>query len=171
MRLSRSLLLASIVALGMSTFSASADDKARYAIKEETSATGTSIVSKVVKGSIPLNFSYEQLSEENKRSVRALYETMGPGDEPPYPLKGLQPFLAAVRQANLRLGERGKLSLTVKVDSHGVAQDVAVYQTPSPEMGRFAATAALQQAFKPALCKGIPCSMDFLYEVMLEIKL
>lgn len=171
MRLSRSLLLASIVALGMATFSASADDKARYVMKEDISQVGTLIRSNAVTASFPLNFSYEQLSEAQKQGVRSKYQSLGPDDEPPYPLKGVQPFLAAIHQANMRMQERGKISLTVRVDSNGVAQDVAIYQAPTPEMGKFAASVALQQQFKPGSCKGTPCSMEFLYEVTLNIKL
>lgn len=170
MRLSRSLLLVSIGAFGMVAFTASADDKARYVLKEDNSAVGTLIRSNAVTASIPLNFSYEQLSDAQKQIVRSRYQSLGPDDEPPYPLKGVQPFLAAIHKANTRMVEEGKISLTVRVDSNGVAQDVAIYQAPTPEMGQFAAAVALQQPFKPGSCKGTPCSMEFLYEVTLHIK-
>lgn len=148
-----------------------ADEKAKYVLREDTSQTGSSITRRIITGTTPLNFSYEQLSEEDKLRLRSDYEAMAPDDEPPYPLRGLAPFLKAVHEANRHLGERGKISLTVTVDSEGVPRNVAVYETTSPEMGRFAANVALQQKFKPALCKGKPCTMDFLYEVTMEVKL
>lgn len=107
---------------------------------------------------------YAELSAEERRRLRAGYLNLGAADEPPYPLNGLVRLNRAMREARGRLHQDGPLSLLVKVDSRGEPSTVEVLRSPSERMTRVLAGALLQEKFKPGLCAGQPCSMEFPYQ-------
>lgn len=146
-----------------------AQEAPRYALTEDMAETGTVIKRKGVKASIPLNYSYAQLSEEQKLAVREQYEGMPAADEPPYPLKGLAPFLRDVYAAQRILQVQGKLVLAVQVNSQGEGKEVAIFESPDDKMANFAAAAAIKQRYKPGVCGGVPCTMDFVYTVAFNL--
>lgn len=146
-----------------------AQEAPRYTLTEDMAETGTIIKRKGVKGSIPLNYGYAQLSEEQKLSVRDQYEGLPAADEPPYPVKGPEPFLREVYAAQRILQVRGKLVLAVQVNSKGECKEVAIFESPDDKMANFAAAAAIKQRYKPGLCGGVPCTMDFVYTVTFNL--
>ncbi|MNN91692.1 hypothetical protein D3C81_2098370 [compost metagenome] len=90
-------------------------------------------------------------------------------DEPPYPLKGLAPFLREVYAAQRILQVRGKLVLAVQVNSKGEGKEVSIFESPDDKMANFAAAAAIKQRYKPGVCGGVPCTMDFVYTVTFNL--
>lgn len=142
-----------------------AQEAPRYALTDDVAQTGTIIKRKGVTANIPLNYGYEQLSEEQKRAVRDQYDGMPETDEPPYPVKGPEPFMREVYAAQRVLGVRGKLVLAVQVNSKGEGKEVSIFESPDEKMAHFAAAAAIKQRYKPGMCKGVPCTMDFVYTV------
>ncbi|MEX0141938.1 hypothetical protein MRBLMS1_002776 [Massilia sp. LMS1-1-1.1] len=146
-----------------------AQEAPRYTLTEDMAQTGTAIKHKGVKAAIPLNYSYAQLSEEQKLAVRDQYEGMPATDEPPYPLKGLAPFLREVYAAQRILQVRGKLVLAVQVNSKGEGKEVSIFESPDDKMANFAAAAAIKQRYKPGVCGGVPCTMDFVYTVTFNL--
>jgi hypothetical protein len=64
-------------------------------------------------------------------------------------------------------GEAGKLIASVTVDSQGQARDVVVYKSSSKEATTIAARALSDETYKPAICKGQPCTMAFVLRVQL----
>ena len=138
---------------------------ARHTISEDTAQTGTVIKRKGVQAKFPINYSYEQLSDDQKNVVRAQYDGLPEADEPPYPLKGTEPFLREVYAAQRVLNVRGMLVLAVQVNSKGEGKEVSIFESPDDKMGNFAAAAAIKQRYKPGRCGGVPCTMDFVYTV------
>jgi hypothetical protein len=110
---------------------------------------------------IPLNRRYADLTEGEKAIVRGWYETLKPGDEPPYPERGMRPMVEAMMKFQGRLGFEGELHLDATVGPDGRVSAVKVMRTPDAEMSRLAATVLVDTPFKPALCAGQPCRMDF----------
>ena len=53
--------------------------------------------------------------------LKALYESMGPADEPPFPANGLGPIYKAIAAAQQKLLIEGPLSVAVQVNSLGEA--------------------------------------------------
>jgi hypothetical protein len=84
-----------------------------------------------------------------------------PGDEPPFPADGLAPLYDTIRLGQQKLKVRGDLEVAVTVGSGGDAIDVQVLKSPSTEMTEFAASILLMTKYKPAVCKGQPCRMQF----------
>ncbi len=133
-----------------------------YGIKADRPATGSAIRPYAVHGSaIPLNKSYGQLTAEEKQAFNRWYEHVEPGDEPPFPLEGLRPIYDALRKAQAKLLVEGELYIFATVDVNGQVTSTKIIGNPSPEMSKFAASLLLLTKFKPAVCGGKPCIMDF----------
>ena len=109
-----------------------------------TAATGTLFASSpvaladtdlnrmVMRGALPYDRSYEQLTPEQKAVVRAEYDNVGPNDEPPYPKYGLADVADAVSRMSVRNPIEGEVILTVRVDESGEAKSVSITRLPIP---------------------------------------
>jgi hypothetical protein len=140
----------------------------RYAIKQDQPLTGSNIRRDRITSSLPLDKRYSELTNEQQDDVKSQYEQMAENDEPPFPVDGLGPLYKAISEAHkylLRahygLGVDGPLTLYVEVDSQGNATSVSAYQSPDPDMTKSAAAVAMLTRYKPAVCSGRPCAMDF----------
>jgi len=139
-------------------------------LHESSSETGRLMARNIEWDSkIPLNKTYDQLTPKQLEELRAMYVNIAPGDEPPYPIKGIKPIYAAINKAQLRIQARGELIMTVTVGPHGKATKVADYgKNNRPEMTTFAADVLLMTQYKPAVCNGTPCTMQFPFSVKLR---
>jgi len=155
-------LAAASLALCLPAF---ADDaRPEFGIREDQPTTGSMIKRYVVKGAaIPVNKRYAELTAEQKETLNGYYETIGPGDEPPFPAEGLKPIYDAVRKAQNALRVSGDLVLIVTIGPDGEARSVRAIGSPSPEMTKFASSVLLVTRYKPALCASKPCTMDYLF--------
>lgn len=137
-------------------------DTPEYGIKFDRPRTGSMIRRDAVSGSsIPINRPYEGLTEAERERVRGWYESMPVTEEPPFPREGLKPILDALLKAQQRLLVTGDLFLIASVDPTGTVTSVKAIGSPSPEMVKFAASVLLLTKFKPAVCDGSPCAMEF----------
>lgn len=133
-----------------------------YSLRQDTPSTGTNIKRDIVTGGIvPYDKRYAELTPEQQAAVKALYEQLGPGDEPPFPADGLAPILKAVAAAQQKLQVTGGLTMAVQVNPQGEATSVEVLRSPDPRMVQFVAAVLMLQKYKPALCNGSPCTMQF----------
>lgn len=134
----------------------------QYSIKEDEPALGTRIRHEQMTGSnVALNLPYERLPEKDKAALHAQWEHIAPGDEPPFPLKGLIALWDPLRQAQQKLGEEGSLFAVATVGADGRVTDVNVYKSPGQKMTRVVSQLLMLTPFKPAVCGGQPCQMDF----------
>jgi hypothetical protein len=148
------------------------DARPRYSIKQDDSDIGSNIKRNVVSGSvIPVDKKYNELTPEEQGYVKSQYEGMGPADEPPFPIDGLRPIYKAVAAAQQKLLVKGTLSMFVEVDSQGKPVSVSVYRSPDPKMTQVVGSILMLQSFKPALCNGQPCSMQFPFRITFNIRL
>ena len=138
----------------------------KYKIKEAEPATGSNIRRDVIKSSMPLDKTYRELSNEHKAMVRAEYEAMPPEDEPPFPLEGLGPLYDTLRKVSNKLDNLGDIVFIVTVDSSGEGVSARVIKADDAQIGRYAAQVAMMTRFKPALCAGKPCTMDFVIRII-----
>lgn len=135
-------------------------------LKAEQPRTGSHILHRIAAGGRqPYSASWEQLSEDQRRSFRSRYAMLDVNDEPPYPLAGIGGALRAIHAAADAHGAAlpGVLSMVVTVDSQGKAQSVGTLATPDSELAALATRVLMQEAFKPARCAGQPCSMGVPY--------
>lgn len=136
--------------------------KPQYSIKEDEPAVGTRIRHEQMTGSnVALNLPYELLPERDKAALHAEWENIPPGDEPPFPTKGLIALMDPLRRAQQKLGEQGPLFAVATVGADGQVTNVNVYKTPGEQMTRMVSQLFMLTPFKPAMCSGQPCQMDF----------
>jgi hypothetical protein len=150
---------------------AQSDPPPQFKVTEEI-RTGSIIRKDVAWSSkLPLNRTYAQLTDEQKKSLHDNYESIAPGDEPPYPIEGLKPLVIAITQAQEALRARGELKLIVTVSADGKGKKVEVIGTvDNPKMTDFAGQVMLLTKYKPAVCAGSPCTMQFGFRLKLQVK-
>ena len=123
----------------------------------------------VMRGALPYDRSYEQLTPEQKALVRAEYDNVGPNDEPPYPKYGLADVADAVSRMSVRNPIEGEVILTVRVDESGEAKSVSIYKTPDTRLSNLVALMVTRSKFKPGLCEGRPCTMNYVFRYYFKI--
>lgn len=138
-----------------------ADELPRKRYELKLPKTGTRLPPAVIKSSLPLNRRYADLDDAEKAELRAAYDRMPPEDEPPFPSDGLMPVFDALKQGADRLGVLGELVLLVDVDSAGKAQHVDAYGKVDAAYAQFAARVLAATHFKPGICGGRPCNMQY----------
>jgi hypothetical protein len=146
------------------------EEAAQFTVRQEAPTIGSNVRRDIVKSeNIPLNRQYAQLTAEQKAAVKSDYEKMSDTDEPPFPADGLLPvykYLSIAHEKN-SMQNSGKMTLYVTVDKDGKPQAVSVHESPDQTLTKVAAYALMEQKFKPALCNGTPCSMQFAFHAEL----
>ncbi len=133
--------------------------------------TGTRIRPEIVISELPLNATYEQLSADDKAKIRANYDNMPEGDEPPFPKEGLFPLWEHISGLAYKRIQKGNIMAIASVDATGKVGQVMMYETTSNTVTRVVSTVLAATEFKPAVCSGKPCAMDFIFEGRLDIDL
>lgn len=137
-----------------------------YALREPAAATGSNIRKNVIWNSaIPINRTYEQLTTDQKQRLNSLYERVDPGDEPPFPAEGLKPIFEAIWKGATKRATVGRLTVVASVEPDGTVSKVDVLDNPDTHLSKFAASVLVLTKFKPAVCKGQPCQMQYPFTV------
>ena len=106
---------------------------------------------------------YAEFTAVEKEQFHSLYENIAEGDEPPYPIEGLEPI---IRQISTRLAGKvadGEYQIILRVSADGEVKSVRLLKQPSVEDAKLIAYFLVSTKYKSALCKGTPCTMDFLF--------
>lgn len=136
--------------------------KPQYRLKEDESSTGTHIRRDRLTGSsIALNRPYARLSQADKEALHSWWENMPSGDEPPFPAQGLGALYAPLGKVHDAQLEPGTLFAVATVGTNGEVVEAKVFEAPNAKMAQAAARLLLLTEFKPAVCAGQPCRMDF----------
>lgn len=130
-------------------------------IREESPETGTRIRKDAATWKISFKKRYEELSDEERQSLRASYENMPQEDEPPYPADGMENIVKDIVQIQQAVLAKGKMFAVVDVDDEGNGRSVKFYEIPDPDMARPVALVLMKVKYKPAKCSGQPCAMEF----------
>ena len=142
---------------------------APYSPTPDRPVTGTMIERPLVTGGrVPIDKSYAELSPEEQRMVKADYGNLGASDEPPYPLNGLKSISQRIAHADVSATVDGELVMQVDVNSSGDATAVTTVRSPNAHIADVAAAALQREKYKPAMCRGQPCAMPFVYHVELS---
>jgi hypothetical protein len=140
-----------------------------------TSSTGTILkqgrTTKDIKweSEIPLNRTYGKLTPDQRAELHAMYSSLSPGDEPPFPEKGLKAIFTAIRLAQRQHQAVGELDMSVTVGPDGVPIKVENHGTVNnAKMTGVATDALMSTKYKPAKCDGTPCTMEFRFTQKLK---
>ena len=156
------LALLILLAANAASSLAAAQASPEYSIREDTVLPGSIDRRAIAKSTdIPINETYAELSAADKAKVRRQYLRLPDTDEPPFPKSGLQALLKPIARGQQKLQASGKLVLVGVVDPSGKVLKVTAIGSPSPELTKFASEVMLLTPFKPGLCAGKPCAMEF----------
>src|SRR6185436_1248194 len=118
---------------------------------------------------IPVDKTYEQFTDEEKAELRSLYKSLGPNDEPPFPLEGMKPIFSALKEAQRILKARCELNMAVTVGPDGKATRVEDFGgVRDIQMAELAQQVLLLTKYKPGKCGGSPCVMMFPFRLQLK---
>jgi hypothetical protein len=139
---------------------------AEYKIEEERPHTGSFVRRTLARTfKIPINRRYDELTRAEKAILSQDYEFASPDDEPPFPAEGLRPILVAINKAVEKIDVIGELVMVVDVGADGEAKSVRAVRSPNPEMAKFVAGLFYITKFKPAVCEGKPCAMQYPFRI------
>lgn len=134
--------------------------------------------SPALTGYLPLDLTWDRMTEPQKNVVRKHYRALGPGDEPPYPSAGTRAIYEAVVKANANVGADGPLRIDVLVGADGKAKKIKVHEKPQAEDKTHAdwllqqvADALRRNTYKPAVCEGQPCEMLYPFVFNFEVSM
>lgn len=129
--------------------------------KEGDAPAGTLLRRDNARLGLPPDKTYAELSGTDKARVRAMYDNMAPGDEPPFPARGYRGLLRAMSAVQAQLQVAGTVDMGVIVDADGRASEIKVYGTCDPQLTTAIASVLVLETYKPALCHGMPCTQEF----------
>jgi Gram-negative bacterial TonB protein C-terminal len=110
---------------------------------------------------IPLNKRYKEFNLEEKTALKSAYDLEFADDEPPFPEDGLRPLLTNISKAEECMQITGDLLLIADVNAAGKVTSVSVTKSPTPKFAKLVAQFLYITKFKPALCEGKPCDMQY----------
>lgn len=145
-------------------------DTKRYAMKE-IPRVGSHLPEERGTSPFPPAAKWENLSEVQKNTLRAMYPALERGDDPPYPVYGTRELYQAVlRQTELHDGVFGTASVLLVVGADGKPKQANIVATTNPQLAKVVATTMMVQKYKPASCQGKPCEMAYSVDLDYEIK-
>jgi outer membrane biosynthesis protein TonB len=118
-------------------------------------------------GPLPYDARYAQLTPAEREVVRSAYQAMPEGDEPPYPADGIGALLRPLLKAAHTMYIEGPVDALVEIGPDGAARSVEVYSSPEPMFTKVVVSVLMGASYKPAVCKGVPCTMQFPLRVKL----
>jgi hypothetical protein len=164
-RIQSGLAIAGLCLIGTAPALA-ADAPATYDLKEATAATGTLLKRSVIKGDVPFDKRYDQMTPEQRQRIKDRYEAMAPNDEPPFPADGLAPVMKGLLQAASAFHVDGPVEIETTIGPDGAARDVTFIRAPQNAQFKGTMTSLLMSTrYKPAICGGKACVMGFPLQV------
>jgi hypothetical protein len=134
----------------------------------ESPQSGSRIRTTAAKWKFPFDKTYDELTDDEKAMLRSAYENLGADSDPPFPLNGMKKLTTNLRKAAGLMDAHGELFAAARVDETGAVKSVSFYTSPDPEFSKVVAYYFVKEKFKPALCHGDPCVMDFPLHVIFE---
>jgi hypothetical protein len=153
--------VAAILLWLVSSSTPAADSENQYSIKRSDPEVGSNIRKDAVRWTFPLNKTWEQLTTDERARVRGSYISLAESDEPPFPLEGYAPLLKDVGRIQQKALVTGRAMLIARIDANGEPQTISVFETPDQDISKALAHAIMRTKFKPAICAGAPCAMDY----------
>lgn len=118
---------------------------------------------------LPANKRYADLTPEERAVLKSDWLPMPESDEPPFPARGLRPLYDGLIKAQARLLVEGALSVVARVGPTGEVEELRLIQSPSPEMTQAVGAMLFDTRFKPAVCGGQACTMEYPFRFVFKV--
>jgi hypothetical protein len=141
-----------------------------YRLRDEQPEAGSRIRPDAAIWALPFDKTYAELTDAQREILRLAYIDMPPEDEPPYPLNGMKPFMRQISKAQKSLRVRGDLFAVATVDESGDVRKVDFFEAPSEQMAKAVGIVLIKTKFKPGVCGGVPCVMEYPFQMRFEVK-
>lgn len=143
-------------------------EDAIYHLKPEPSASAIKEAS-VASHVRPMDKSYSQMTKSQQQGIRDEYPLLHDTDEPPYLARGPQNSVDRITTFISAEGlPGGLLDIRAQIDANGNATAFYVISSPDPKLSSFVASVLMKEKFKPGMCAGKPCTMEFHYVMNLN---
>jgi hypothetical protein len=144
------------------------DDVARYRLKTTHPSIGSLFHDTLATANrYPIDRPYSKFTAQEKAALNAEYENMPASDEPPFPEAGLEPIIRRISKLTGALHLEGAVTIYVTVDAKGNATQVSLVKYPDVETAKAIAYVLVKTKYKPAVCSGQPCRMDWAFRTRL----
>ena len=130
-----------------------------FTLKGE-SPTGTKLQSVDAHASLPFDKRYFELTEAQRSTYRARFDSISADQIPPFPRNGLRDVYRPLIDANEK-GLSGYLQVDVQVNAQGEVEDLTVLESPSNQLALASEKILRNTKFDPGYCAGEPCKMTF----------
>jgi len=117
----------------------------------------------------PMKKKFDSLTPAERAGLRALYDGMPERDEPPFPKAGMAPIMSDVAELAGVAKVTGLVSIFVNVDAAGNATGVRIMKAPNIDVAKAISFILVQAKYKPAMCNGAPCPMEFPFRFNLTL--
>ena len=165
MRIRHGLAIASLC-LGCATAAPAAEPTESYGIKEDSAATGTLLKRNVIRGNVPFDKRYDQMTPEQRQRIKDRYEAMAPDDEPPFPADGLAPVMRGLLQGASTFQVDGPVEIVATIGPDGAARKVEFLRAPrNAQFEAYMTSLLMVTRYKAAVCGGKACVMGFPLQV------
>jgi hypothetical protein len=115
---------------------------------------------------------WADLTENERRVIKADYPALEEGDEPPFPIDGMRRLHAAmVKVGYVDSSFTGYFHMNVLVGADGKPKSATVVGKLPPEAAQYLGGVLMITTYKPAMCHGQPCEMLFPLVTHFERKL
>lgn len=142
----------------------------QHVLRHGETTLSSSIRRETAVWTLPFHKTYQELTSEEKARLRAAYTNLGDNDEPPYPLRGMRAIAEPLSEAQQTMLQRGRIFAVASIDANGDVQKVAFFEQPNEDTARVVGWILVRTKFKPALCNGAPCAMDYPVQIDLRVK-
>jgi len=146
-------------------------DKRTYRIQNTSSPVGTFIPRQTGTAAVS-GKPWAELSDGERQTARHYYVALAEGDEPPYPIQGLRPVMAALTgTSRVDPGFSGLVRMHVLVGADGKPKSVSTIGKLPPDVARFMGSVMMMTSYKPGICSGKPCEMIYVMQLHYETKM
>jgi hypothetical protein len=153
--------------LVLSTGAAQAQE---YRMKGDDAPTGSLLKRESARLNVPPDKTYAELPEADKARLRSMYDNMAADDEPPFPARGYRSLMRAMSTVQEKLQVAGTVDMGVIVGPDGRAREVKVYGSSDPQLTTVIANVLVLEKYKPALCRGTPCTQEFPFRMNFTLR-
>ena len=167
----RHLLFAALLAVAMSSAAqAPAESPAtqpmRAPYKLKLTPVGSHVPYTFATSIVPMDRTYARQTDAHRADFRSLFDTLAPDDEPPFPEFGMAAVFEQIATDISIPTMQGELDVQVTIGPDGRATAFRFRVHQSDDIAKAVGLVLLKTRFKPASCHGVPCTMDFPFQVV-----